>query len=167
MNIQKIISMVQRTFVLLKPDAVLRGLVGEIIRRFERKGMKIVAMKMVYIDEEHAGKHYEEHKGKPFYDSLVGYLTSGPVVAMVIEGANAIENVRKLIGSTEPASAQPGTIRGDFAHITYSRADNTGRPVTNLIHASDSEESAKREIELWFKPEEIHTYELPYEHLTI
>ncbi len=159
--------MVQRTFVLLKPDAVLRGLVGEIISRFEKKGMKIVAMKMVYIDEEHAGKHYEEHKGKPFFDTLVGYLTSGPVVAMVIEGANAVDVVRKLIGSTEPASAPPGTIRGDYAHITFDRADSTGRPVTNLIHASDSEESAKREIELWFKPEEIHSYELPYEHLTI
>lgn len=159
--------MVQRTFVLLKPDAVLRGLVGEIISRFEKKGMKIVAMKMVYIDEEHAGKHYEEHKGKPFFDTLVGYLTSGPVVAMVIEGASAVEVVRKLVGPTEPASAPPGTIRGDYAHITFERADSTGRPVTNLIHASDSEESAKREIELWFKPEEIHSYELPYEHLTI
>ena len=122
---------------------------------------------MVYVEKEHAEKHYEEHKGKPFFDNLVGYLTSGPVVAMVIEGVDAVNVVRRLIGPTEPAQAPPGTIRGDFTHITFARADQAGKAVQNLIHASDSEESAKREIELWFKPEEIHSYELPYEHLTM
>ncbi len=154
---------VQRTFVLIKPDGVYRGLIGEIIKRFEQRGLKIIGLKMVWVDEEHAGKHYEEHKGKPFYQGLIDYLTEGPVVAMVIEGANAIENVRKIIGSTEPKKSMPGTIRGDFAHISYERADSVGKPLKNLIHASDSPESAEREIKLWFKEEEIHDYKLPYE----
>ncbi len=139
----------ERTFVMVKPDGVHRGLVGEVIKRLERKGLKIVAMKMLKIDRALAEKHYAEHKGKPFFDSLISYITSGPVVAMVIEGKEAIKVVRKLVGATNPIEADPGTIRGDFGL-------DIGR---NVVHASDSAESAKREISLFFSDEEILDYE--------
>jgi len=139
----------ERTFVMVKPDGVERGVIGEVISRLERKGLKIVGMKMLKIDESLAKDHYAEHKGKPFFDSLVAYITSGPVVTMVVEGKEAIRVVRTLVGATNPRDASPGTIRGDFGM-------DLGR---NIIHASDSEESAKREISLFFKPEEIFTYE--------
>jgi len=154
---------IERTFVLIKPDGVYRGLIGEIIKRFEQRGLKIIGLKMVWIDREHAEKHYEEHKDKFFFEGLVDYITEGPVVAMVLEGANAVENVRKIVGSTEPKKSLPGTIRGDFAHLSYERADSVGKPMKNLIHASDSVESAQREIKLWFDKKEIHSYKLPYE----
>ncbi len=141
----------EKTFVLLKPDAVRRGLMGEIIERFEKRGLKIVGMKMIFIEKEHAKRHYKEHEGKPFFDELVGFITSGPVVAMVIEGVNAIKVVRKIVGSTNPLDAMPGTIRGDFAH-------NLPAGGKNLIHASANEQDAEREIELWFSPDEINTY---------
>ncbi len=154
---------IQRTLVLIKPDGVYRGLIGEIIKRFEQRGLKIVGLKMVKVTPEHAEKHYEEHKDKPFFKGLVEFLTSGPVVAMVIEGADAIENVRKIVGPTEPKQAPPGTIRGDFAHTTFKRADEKGTGLPNLIHASDSPETAEREIKLWFKEDEIIDYKLPHE----
>jgi len=138
----------ERTFVMIKPDGVQRGLIGEIISRLERKGLKIVAMKMINVDRELAEKHYAEHKEKPFFNNLVQYITSGPVVAMVVEGKNAIKVVRTLVGATDPVEAQPGTIRGDFGL-------DIGR---NIIHASDSLESAEREISLFFKPDEILEY---------
>jgi len=153
----------QQTLAIIKPDAVSKNLVGKIIERIEAEGIKIVAMKMIKMSKEQAKGFYHVHKGKPFYQGLIDYLTEGPVVAMVIEGANAIENVRKIVGSTEPKKSLPGTIRGDFAHISYERADSVGKPLKNLIHASDSPESAEREIKLWFKEEEIHSYKLPYE----
>lgn len=133
---------------MLKPDAVQRGIVGEIISRFERKGFKIVAMKMLKISRELAEKHYAEHKGKPFFEGLLNYITSSPVIAMVIEGKNAVKVVRSIVGATNPAEAQPGTIRGDYGL-------DVGR---NVIHASDSLESAKREIALFFSSEEIYEY---------
>lgn len=139
----------ERTFVMVKPDGVHRGLVGEIISRLERKGLKIVAMKMLKISEEMARKHYEEHKAKTFFSSLVSYITSGPVVAMVVEGRNAVKVVRKLVGATNPSEAEPGTIRGDFGL-------DVGR---NVVHASDSLASAEREIGLFFRPDEIVSYE--------
>ncbi|MEM2120413.1 MAG: nucleoside-diphosphate kinase [Archaeoglobaceae archaeon] len=139
----------ERTFVMVKPDGVHRGLVGEIISRLERKGLKIVAMKMLKISEEMAKKHYEEHKAKPFFSSLVSYIISGPVVAMVVEGRNAVKVVRKLVGATNPSEAEPGTIRGDFGL-------DVGR---NVVHASDSLASAEREIGLFFRPDEIVSYE--------
>jgi nucleoside-diphosphate kinase len=139
---------VERTFVMLKPDAVQRGLIGEIISRFEKKGLKIVAMKMLKVDKALAEEHYAEHREKPFFQSLVDYITSGPVVAMVVEGKNAIKIVRTLVGATNPAEALPGTIRGDYGL-------EVGR---NVIHASDSPESAEREISLFFKPDEILEY---------
>ena len=142
--------MKQRTLVLLKPDAVNRRLIGELITRFERKGLKIVAMKMLWVSRELAEKHYEMHRGKPFYESLLDYITSSPVVAMVIEGEQAIEVVRKMMGKTNGVEAEPGTIRGDYSLSIQN----------NLVHGSDSEESAKREISLFFKDEEIYDYRL-------
>ncbi|MCQ4153162.1 MAG: nucleoside-diphosphate kinase [Archaeoglobi archaeon] len=139
----------ERTFVMVKPDGVQRGLIGEIISRLERKGLKIVAMKMLRISKELAQEHYAEHRAKPFFSSLVGYITSAPVVAMVVEGKNAVKVVRKLVGATNPSEAEPGTIRGDFGL-------DLGR---NVVHASDSVMSADREIRLFFREEEILDYE--------
>ena len=138
----------ERTFVMVKPDGVQRGLVGEIISRIERKGLKIVAMKMLRIPKELAEEHYAEHRAKPFFSSLLSYITSGPVVAMVVEGKNAVKVVRKLVGATNPSEAEPGTIRGDFGL-------DLGR---NVVHASDSAASAEREIGLFFRNEEILDY---------
>ncbi len=138
----------ERTFVMLKPDAVQRGLVGEIIMRLERCGLKLVAMKFIQMTNELAAKHYAEHVGKPFYDKLVSYITSGPVVPMVLEGANAVEFVRKLVGATNPQEAAPGTIRADFGQ-------EIGR---NLVHGSDSKASAEREIALFFSDQDFVEY---------
>ena len=134
---------------MLKPGVLNRRLVGEVISRLEKKGLKLVGLKMMNISRELASKHYIEHKGKPFYDSLVDYITSGPVVAMVWQGDDCITLVRKLCGATSPAESHPGTIRGDFCSHTQH----------NIIHASDSDESAKREIDLFFKEEEIIDWE--------
>ena len=146
---------VERTFVMIKPDGVQRALVGELISRFERTGLKLVAMKFVHVDADFSKKHYAEHVSKPFYKGLEDLLVSGPVVAMVFEGAKAISLVRKLVGATEPAASAPGTIRGDYAHMSYGRADAKGVGVPNLIHASDSTENAQKEIHLWFSESEL------------
>ncbi len=138
----------ERTFVMVKPDGVQRGLVGEVVSRLERKGLKIVAMKMLWIQEELAREHYAEHAEKPFFQALVDYITSGPVVAMVVEGKEAVKVVRTLVGATNPVEAAPGTIRGDFGM-------DIGR---NVVHASDSLESAEREISLFFDADEIIEY---------
>lgn len=135
----------EQTFIALKPDAVQRGHIGEIIQRFERKGFKLVAMKLMQVSQDLAERHYQEHREKPFFKGLVEFITSGPIVAMVWEGENVVETARKMMGSTNPKDAAPGTIRGDFAV-------DLGR---NVIHGSDSPESAKREINLFFTPEEI------------
>ena len=145
----------ERTFTMIKPDGVQRQIIGEIISRFEKIGLKLIGMKFIHVDEAFSKKHYAEHIGKPFYKGLEDLLISGPVVTMVWEGANAIELVRKMVGSTEPASSTPGTIRGDYAHMSYKRADELNIGVPNLIHASDSNESAKNEISLWFSEAEI------------
>ncbi|MDD3898807.1 MAG: nucleoside-diphosphate kinase [Syntrophomonadaceae bacterium] len=134
-----------RTFAMVKPDGVEKGLVGEIISRFEKKGLKMVALKIMKITPELAEKHYSEHKGKPFFADLVNFITSGPVAAMVLEGENVIPTVRTMMGATNPQDAAPGTIRGDFA-LTIDE---------NIIHGSDSPESAMREIDLFFKEEEM------------
>ena len=141
-------TVADRTFVLLKPDAVQRGLVGEIVRRFERRGLKLIALKMIRVTRSLAETYYAEHKGKPFFEPLMSYITSGPVVAMVLEGDGAVSIVRKMMGKTNSAEAEPGTIRGDLA-LTIGR---------NVIHGSDSPESANREIPLFFKPEELLAY---------
>ncbi|MEV7522537.1 nucleoside-diphosphate kinase [Streptomyces sp. NPDC091371] len=133
--------MTQRTLVILKPDAVRRGLIGEIIGRIERKaGWTIPALELRTLDTETLEAHYGEHKGKPFYEPLMGFMASGPVVVLVVEGERAIEGVRQLAGPTDPIAAAPGSIRGDFGTIVRE----------NLIHASDSEESAERELKLFF-----------------
>lgn len=136
----------QRTLVLLKPDTVARGLVGRVLARFEERGLQICGLKMLTMSEELAARHYAPHVGKGFYPSLVEYMTSGPLVALVLEGVEAIEIVRGMMGPTNPAKAAPGTIRGDFAQ----------RMDFNCIHGSDSPESAAQEIAIWFESAELH-----------
>ena len=138
----------ERTLILAKPDAVQRGLVGEIVARFERRGLQIVGMKLMHVSTSLAREHYKEHVGKPFFKGLVDYITSTPVVAMVVEGPNAIEVCRTTIGATNPVAATPGSIRGDLG-IEVGR---------NLVHGSDSPKSAKREIKLFFKSAELVNY---------
>jgi nucleoside-diphosphate kinase len=131
---------VSRTLILVKPDAFERGLTGEVLARFERKGLRIVGLRQVTIDEEFAAQHYEEHTEKPFFGELVEFITGGPLVAAVLEGHDAITAARQIIGATDPLEAAPGSIRGDYAlEVTF-----------NLVHGSDSDESAEREIQLWF-----------------
>lgn len=158
--------MIERTFVAIKPDGVERGIIGEIITRFEKAGLKLAAMKLVWVDKEFARKHYAEHVNKPFYPGLEAMITMGPVVAMVLEGVEAISIVRKLVGPTEPKAAPPGTIRGDFAHVSYGHADEQKIGVKNVIHASANEKDAKNEIALWFKDSELHDYETVHEKHT-
>ena len=136
---------IERTLILCKGDAVVRGLVGEIIARFERRGYGLVGLKLLAVDEGRAKRHYAEHEGKPFFKGLVEYITSVPVVAMVLEGSDAVEGCRSAIGATNPIKAVPGSIRGDLGQTI-------GR---NLVHGSDSSESAKREIAIWFEPGEL------------
>lgn len=150
--------MIERSLVILKPDAVQRAIIGKIIARLEDAGLKIVGMKMVWIDEKFSKIQYKAHLKKSFYKGLEEFMTSGPVIAMVIEGVSAIEIVRKIIGSTEPKVALPGTIRGDFAHHSASYADKKGAAVKNLIHASGNKKEAKEEIKIWFKKSEMHSY---------
>lgn len=154
--------MLERTLVLLKPDAVQRGLMGRIIQRFEDSGLKIVGMKMVWADKEHAAKHYTEdiaiRRGERVRSDSINLITSGPVVAFVVEGVSAIENTRKLVGPTESKSAAPGTIRGDFSHVSYAYADEKKLAIKNLIHASGDAKDAESELALWFTPAELHTY---------
>ncbi len=135
----------ERTFVAIKPDGVKRGLIGKILQRFEDKSYKIVAMKLMNVTPEIAAKHYEEHFGKPFYEKLIKFITSGPIVAMVIQGNNAIKGIRHIVGSTNPDDADVGSIRADYSSFS----------TTNIVHASDSTESAAREIALYFNENEI------------
>lgn len=135
----------ERTFLMIKPDGVQRGLVGEIIRRFETKGFTLVGMKFMSVDRQLAEQHYEVHQERPFFKGLVEFITSSPVVAMVWQGEGVVASARKIIGATNPLTAEPGTIRGDFGV-------DVGR---NLIHGSDAQETAQREISLWFKDEEL------------
>lgn len=153
---------VERTFVALKPDAVKRGLVGEITARFEDAGFKISGLKMVQATDQLLEKHYEEHVDKPFYDDLADYMKEGPVVAMVLEGVHAAENVRKIVGETSAREAHPGTIRGKYAHMSMEHADEAGSTYKNIIHASEPGE-AEREIEIWFEEDELHDYETVHE----
>ena len=135
----------ERTLVIVKPDGVQRGLVGEIISRIERRGLRLIGMKFMQVSEELAAQHYAIHKGKPFYDGLISYITSSPVAVMVWEGPKAVEAVRQLMGATNPTNAAPGTVRADFA-IDIGR---------NLTHGSDSVENGEAEVALWFNPEEL------------
>lgn len=139
----------ERTLIIVKPDGVQRGLIGNVIARFERRGLKIVGLKMIQVSRELAEQHYAEHRGKPFFEGLVGFITSSPVVVGVLEGPSAIEVVRATVGATNPATSAPGTIRADYG-LTIGR---------NLIHASDGGDAAQREVALFFSPDELLSYE--------
>lgn len=161
----------EKSLVLLKPDALDRGIVGEIIHRFERVGLKIVGMKMVVASEETAKKHYTEdlaqRRGEAVRNLMIAMISSGPIVAIALEGVEAVEVVRKMVGATEPKSAAPGTIRGDFAHVSFKHADEHKMGVFNLIHASGSKEEGETEVAVWFRPEELVSHNPSYTHLTL
>jgi len=139
----------ERTLIIVKPDAMQRGLAGEVIARLERRGLKLVGLKLIRIDQALANRHYGEHQGKPFFEGLVKFICSSPVIVGVLEGTNAVQAVRSTMGPTNPTTAGPGTIRGDLAL-------ELGR---NMVHGSDSPESAEREIALFFRPDELLDYE--------
>ena len=155
---------IQRSLVVLKPDAVQRGIIGEIIQRFERVGLKIIGMKMVMPDEHLYRQHYEDigkmitRRGEQAFRYNVEYMMTGPVIAMVLEGVEAQPLVRKIVGPTEPKAAEMGTIRGDFSHMSFGYSDAKGVGVPNLVHASGSLEEAKQEIDLWFNGNELYDY---------
>lgn len=161
----------ERTLILLKPDALDRGIVGEIITRFERVGVKIAGMKLLASEKDTAMQHYTEdlakRRGEHVRAMMIEMLVSGPIVAMVLEGIDIVEVVRKMIGSTEPKTAAPGTIRGDYAHISYRYADEKGVGIFNLIHASATPEEAVSEIGVWFKPEELFVHNPSYTKMTL
>lgn len=165
-------ELIQRTLILFKPDAVQRGIVGEILTRFERVGLKIVGTKMIFPNKEHYHKHYEgigkmvTRRGEKAFDMALEFMTQGPVIAMVLEGVESVELVRKLVGGTEPKAALPGTIRGDYSHMSFGYANEHNVGIPNLIHASGSVEEAKQEIEHWFADHEIYDYHSPREKFT-
>jgi len=187
MSKKKWVQHVEQTLVLVKPDGVVRGLIGEIIKRFEQRGLKIIGLKMIKPNPELVGKHYlpdpewlksvgtkakkayekkgvkvkesEIEIGKKIRRLLIDYLTQGPVVAMAIQGFHAVDVVRKIVGGTEPRTAPPGTIRGDFTVDSYYLSDDMGRPIKNVVHASGSVEEAKKELDVWFSPNELYSYE--------
>jgi len=166
-------SDIQRTLILFKPDTLQRGLVGQVISRFERVGLKIVATKMIEPGKEHYYTHYEEigqmisRRGQASFDAALNLMIQGPVIAMVLEGVEAVALVRKLVGPTEPKSAEPGTIRGDFSHMSFGYADKQSIGVPNLIHASGDEKEAQKEIAHWFKDHEIYNYKSVHEKFTL
>jgi len=157
--------MIERTLILIKPDGVIRGLMGDVIKRFEQRGLKIIGMKLVNPDKKIADEHYSdlgERHGEKIKNDMVDYLISGPNLAVVVEGVDAIANVRKIAGSTFPNEASIGTIRGDFAHTSKEYGNKVGR-MKNLVHASSSKQDAENEIKLWFNENEIVGYKLSYE----
>lgn len=166
------IDTIERTLVLLKPDAIERGLTGEIIHRFERVGLKIVGMKMLVPSKDRAEGHYTEdlaiRRGQHVRDLMVDMLTSGPIVAIVLEGIEAVELVRKMIGSTEPKSSPPGTIRGDYAHVSFKHVDKgESSKLFNLIHGSATHSEAEQEIAVWFDADELVEYDPIYTKHTL
>lgn len=162
----------ERTLIVFKPDAVMRGIVGEILTRFERAGFKIIGAKMLQPDQDHYYEHYEgigtlkTRKGDKIFDYQLKTMLEGPVIAMVLEGVDAVETVRKMVGATEPKSALPGTIRGDYAHVSYGQADAASRSVSNIIHASAEPGEAEKEIAHWFSDSELHEYETVHDRFT-
>lgn len=163
--------MIQRSLVLLKPDALDRGLIGEIIHRFERVGARIAGLKLLVSEKDTAKLHYTDdlakRRGEQIRTMMIDMLTSGPIVALCLEGVDIIEVTRKMVGATEPKAAAPGTIRGDYAHVSYSHADEKSIGVFNLIHASDAPETAESEIGVWFKPEELVEQSPSYTKFTV
>lgn len=162
----------ERTLIVFKPDAVQRGIVGEVLTRFERAGLKIVGAKMLAPDYDHYFQHYEgigtlkTRKGDDIFESQLKNMQQGPVIAMVLEGVGAVETVRKMVGDTEPRSAAPGTIRGDYAHVSYDQANASGKSVSNVIHASADSKEAEQEIDHWFSDSELHDYQTVHEVFT-
>ncbi len=162
----------ERTLILFKPDALQRGLVGEILTRFERVGLRIVATKMLAPDNEHYYKHYEDigtlktRAGDKIFDITLQMMSEGPVIAMVFEGVESVALVRKMVGATEPKSSAPGTIRGDYSHMSYGYADTAEKGIPNLIHASGDPEEAVKEIAHWFNDDELFDYEALHEKFT-
>ncbi len=162
----------ERTLIILKPDTVKRGIVGEIITRFERVGLKIVGAKMLQPDYQHYFKHYEDigkmvsRRGQKAFDVTLEMMNEGPVLAVVLEGVESASLVRKMVGTTEPKQAQPGTIRGDYAHISFGHADKEGIGVPNIIHASGDAKEAEEEIAHWFSESELFDYQTVYEAYT-
>lgn len=162
----------EKTLIVFKPDAVMRGIVGEILTRFERVGLKIVGAKMLSPDYEHYFQHYEgigtlkTRKGDEIFETQMKEMQIGPVIAMVLEGVEAVELVRKMVGPTEPKSAAPGTIRGDYSHMTYGQASTARRGVPNVLHASADPQEAEREIDHWFSESELIDYENVHERFT-
>src|SRR5579864_1897947 len=162
----------ERTLIILKPDAVQRGIVGEVLTRFERVGLKIVGAKMLQPDYHHYFEHYEgigalkSRKGEEIFNSTMTAMQEGPVIALVLEGINAIETVRKMVGATEPMSAQPGTIRGDYAHVSFDHAATLGQAVANVVHASADKDEAGKEIAHWFSDSELFNYQTTQERFT-
>ncbi|MDR2540866.1 MAG: nucleoside-diphosphate kinase [Candidatus Peribacteria bacterium] len=157
-------TLIERSLVLAKPDAIGRGLVGEIITRFEKVGLKIVGAKMVWPTQELLYAHYEEvgqmisRRGQDKFDMTVAFMQQSPVIAFCFEGVEAVKVIRKIVGTTEPLSALPGTIRGDYAHMSFAYGDDEGKGIPNLVHASGDPEEAIKEIALWFKPGELFDY---------
>jgi nucleoside-diphosphate kinase len=164
-------STIERTLILLKPDALQRGIAGEIMTRFERVGLKIVGIKMVSPSKEHYHTHYEKiskmitRRGQKAFDVTLDFMSIGPVIAIVLEGIQAVSEVRKMVGATEPKEAQPGTIRGDYAHISFLHADTVNSGIPNLIHASGEPDEAVQEIAHWFSEDEMFDYQHAYESL--
>jgi nucleoside-diphosphate kinase len=162
----------ERTLIIFKPDAIMRGFVGEILARFERVGLKIIAVKMLHPDYDHYFQHYEgigtlkSRKGDKIFKDTMTSMQEGPVIAMVLEGVEAVELVRKMVGGTEPKTAQPGTIRGDYAHVSYGQASSVNKAVANIIHASADTKEADKEIAHWFSESELHDYENVHERFT-
>lgn len=162
----------EQTLIVFKPDALQRGLVGEILTRFERVGLRIVGTKMLSPDSQHYFTHYEDigklktRAGDHIFDITLEMMGQGPVIAMVLEGVEAVALVRKMVGGTEPKSAVPGTIRGDFSHMSYTYADNAKKGIPNLIHASGDPEEAEKEIMHWFSDPELYDYEALHEKFT-
>lgn len=155
----------EQTLIVLKPDAVKRGIIGEIITRFERAGLKLVAMKMVSPDEEHFHEHYEgiskliSRWGEDIYKITLSHMTESPVVAVVLEGVDAVAHVRKMVGTTDPKDSLPGTIRGDYTHVTRAYTNPIGATLPNILHASGDKKEAAQEIKLWFNEDEIYNYD--------
>lgn len=162
----------EKTLIIFKPDAVSRGIVGEITTRFERAGFKIIGVKMLEPSRDHYFEHYEgigtlkTRKGEEIFEGQLATMQQGPVIAMVLEGVEAITTIRKMVGGTEPKTAAPGTIRGDYAHVTYGQAAASGKGVSNILHASASPDEAEKEIAHWFKPGELQSYEAVHEKFT-
>ncbi len=157
-------SKIERSLVLFKPDAIQRGLVGEILTRFERVGLKIVGTKMLAPSRDHYYAHYEDigkmvsRRGEETFNITLEFMSLGPVIAMVFEGVDAVSQIRKMVGVTEPKASAPGTIRGDYSHMTFAYANGLKKPVPNLIHASGDPEEARMEIDHWFAPAELYDY---------